>query len=333
MGTGSRDANHPSRSAQTTNSRVPPEDWLRDKTTPAAKAPKPPRIAGACTRRKTPRATRSPPGTAAPITPGSNSPHATQSAHNQPTTPPHRAAVRRQPNPPAQTPPIDIPPNPRYTLAMSRHPAQHTRTPARPVKRQLCVLALCVSCGWLRLITSPRSACKQLSHPPHQTTHPIQTRNWYYFVAMVNVYPRLESEDLVDNLLEPVLRGLSPAAGVRTISDLRDDHLLWPPHVGLGVNLTTTGPSFSKRAIPPESAHPQRPPSLILLPLRTDFGSSGQPVRRNRGGLLPVGHAPRQESRDFDPPRARAPLSRHPPHRTRDLRSEGKTGHSPSQTS
>ena len=51
--------------------------------------------------------------------------------------------------------------------------------------------------------------------------------DWYFFVAAVNVYPKLESERLIGDLFEPALRALAPGhGGVATVSKLRDDHLL-----------------------------------------------------------------------------------------------------------
>ncbi|MBX3179960.1 MAG: hypothetical protein KF886_21625 [Candidatus Hydrogenedentes bacterium] len=137
--------------------------------------------------------------------------------------------------------------------------------------------------------------------PPDDPSDP-RTRNWYYFVAMVNVYPRLESEDLVDNLLEPVLRGLSPGhPGVRTISDLRDDHLLWPPHVGLGVNLNDHWSVFFEAGYTAGKVRTLKDrPSLILLPLHTDFEIKRSGLFAGIGvDYFPWGMPPRQEYTGF----------------------------------
>jgi len=108
---------------------------------------------------------------------------------------------------------------------------------------------------------------------PAPTNDDEKSLNWYYFVAAVNVYPQLESEDLIYNVLEPVLQGLSPGhRGVKTIGDLRDDHLLWPPHVGLGVNLNTRWSLFVEAGYTSGKVRTKVDrPSVLLLPLHTDF--------------------------------------------------------------
>lgn len=108
---------------------------------------------------------------------------------------------------------------------------------------------------------------------PGETQEPERTLNWYYFVAAVNVYPGLKSEDLVHDLFEPILEGLSPGhPGVRTISDLRDDHLLWPPHIGLGVNLNRHWSLFLEAGYTAGKVRTQIDrTSILLLPLHTDF--------------------------------------------------------------
>jgi len=97
--------------------------------------------------------------------------------------------------------------------------------------------------------------------------------DWYFFVAAVNVYPKLESEDLIHNALEPVLRGLSPGhPGVYTVSDLRDDHGLWPPHFGVGVNLSPKWSAFVEAGYTEGKLRTlldRR--SIVGLPLHTDF--------------------------------------------------------------
>lgn len=98
-------------------------------------------------------------------------------------------------------------------------------------------------------------------------------RDWYFFVAAVNVYPALESEDLIHGVLEPVLRGLSPGhPGVYTVGDLRDDHGLWPPHVGVGVNLSRRWSAFFEAGYTEGKLRTLLDrPSIVGLPLHTDF--------------------------------------------------------------
>lgn len=126
----------------------------------------------------------------------------------------------------------------------------------------------------LGLVMLPRAAA---AGEPESEAAPVadegKTLNWYYFVAAVNVYPRLESEDLIYNIFEPILEGLSPGhRGVHTIGDLRDDHLLWPPHLGLGVNLNPHWSLFVEAGYTSGKVRTQVDrPSILLLPLHTDF--------------------------------------------------------------
>ncbi len=62
-----------------------------------------------------------------------------------------------------------------------------------------------------------------------------QDRRWFVLVGLVNVYPRLEREQLIKDLLDPAIRPLAPGyRGSRTFTDMRDDHLLWPPQIAVG---------------------------------------------------------------------------------------------------
>ena len=98
-------------------------------------------------------------------------------------------------------------------------------------------------------------------------------RDWYFFIAAVNVYPGLESEELINKTLEPVLRTLSPGhEGVYTVSDLRDDHGLWPPHIGLGKNLNDKWSMFLEAGYTAGKVRTKNDRrSILLLPLHTDF--------------------------------------------------------------
>lgn len=126
--------------------------------------------------------------------------------------------------------------------------------------------------------------------------------DWYYFIAAVNVYPELKSEELINQTLEPVLRTLSPGhEGVYTVSDLRDDHGLWPPHLGLGVNLNEKWSLFVEGGYTAGKVRTKNDrPSILLLPLHTDFEIKrsalfggvgldyfpwGMPASRNYDGL------------------------------------------------
>ena len=97
--------------------------------------------------------------------------------------------------------------------------------------------------------------------------------DWYFFVAAVNVYPKLESERIIKELFEPTLATLAPGhQGVTTISELRDDHLLWPPHVGVGLKLNNHWAVFLEAGYTVGKVRTKTDDtSLILVPLHTDF--------------------------------------------------------------
>lgn len=101
----------------------------------------------------------------------------------------------------------------------------------------------------------------------------MAARNWYFFIAAVNVYPALKSEELINKTLEPVLRTLSPGHdGLYTVSDLRDDHGLWPPHIGLGRNLSDKWSIFFETGYTAGKVRTKNDRrSIFLLPLHTDF--------------------------------------------------------------
>jgi len=60
-------------------------------------------------------------------------------------------------------------------------------------------------------------------------------RRWFVLVGLVNVYPRLEREQLIKDILDPVIRTMAPGCrGAGTFTDMRDEHLLWPPQISMG---------------------------------------------------------------------------------------------------
>jgi len=115
------------------------------------------------------------------------------------------------------------------------------------------------------------------THPSEESAGEVARdqvpRDWYIFAATVNVYPRLESERVVKKFLEPALRGLAPGhPGLNTISDLRDDHLLWPPHFGVGCNLNDRWAVFVEAGYTVVKVRTRSSDrSIFLLPLHTDF--------------------------------------------------------------
>lgn len=105
------------------------------------------------------------------------------------------------------------------------------------------------------------------------TPKPEGVSKWFLLPALINVYPKLESENLIRKYYNPAMRALAPGfSDVRTISDLRDDHLLWTPDFAVGRVLSPRwalyfhfGYSGGKVRTKANNA------SLFLLPLHTDF--------------------------------------------------------------
>ncbi len=98
-------------------------------------------------------------------------------------------------------------------------------------------------------------------------------RKWFLMLAVVNVYPKLESEELIDNLLEPALRFLAPGHdGVQTVGDLRDDHLLWTPYIGIGRILSDRWAAFFQVGYSGGTLRTvDNDRSLAIVPLHSDF--------------------------------------------------------------
>lgn len=102
---------------------------------------------------------------------------------------------------------------------------------------------------------------------------PDRVSKWFLLPALINVYPKLESENLIRKYYNPAMRALAPGFGdVRTISDLRDDHLLWTPDFAVGRVISPRwalylhfGYSGGKVRTKANNM------SIFLLPLHTDF--------------------------------------------------------------
>ncbi len=97
--------------------------------------------------------------------------------------------------------------------------------------------------------------------------------NWFWFISVVNPYPKMESERPIKEYFDPIMSFLSPDhEPVRTVSDYRDKHLIWAPHFGVGYKIndkfTVTAQGGGEGGkIRTKQTHP----SILLLPLHTDF--------------------------------------------------------------
>lgn len=98
-------------------------------------------------------------------------------------------------------------------------------------------------------------------------------RRWFAFAAMVNSHPRLESEKLIQRYFNPTVRAIAPNfRDVRTVGDLRDEYLLWIPHVGVGRVLSDRWSVFVQGGYSAGTVRTKsRNVSLFLFPLHTDF--------------------------------------------------------------
>lgn len=98
-------------------------------------------------------------------------------------------------------------------------------------------------------------------------------RRWFVLVGLVNVYPRLEREQLIKDILDPVIQTMAPGyRGTKTFTDMRDDHLLWPPQISIGRILSKRFALSIHGGYSAGTVHTdKRNPSILFgLPLYTD---------------------------------------------------------------
>ncbi len=115
------------------------------------------------------------------------------------------------------------------------------------------------------------SSPEQQAAPDAQASPSIPP--WFVFFALVNVYPKMESERLVsiyDNAMRIAAPGYDDAM---TVGDLRDLHLLWAPHFGLGRNLSNHWALFVQTGYTGGKVRTKEDDRSIFagLPLHTDF--------------------------------------------------------------
>ncbi len=96
---------------------------------------------------------------------------------------------------------------------------------------------------------------------------------WFILPSLINVYPKLESEELIEEYYNPAMRLIAPGfSDVRTIRSLRDEYVLWTPDFAIGRVLSPRwaiylhfGYSGGKVRTKADDT------SIFLLPLHTDF--------------------------------------------------------------
>ncbi|MFO7975041.1 MAG: hypothetical protein R6V12_10455 [Candidatus Hydrogenedentota bacterium] len=108
---------------------------------------------------------------------------------------------------------------------------------------------------------------------PVEKAAPQDPAKWFFLFALVNTYPKLDSEKPIDRFFNPAMRFLAPSFDdVYTISDLRDDHLIWPPHIGIGRVLSRRWSLFFQCGYASGKVRTKATdPSILLFPLHTDF--------------------------------------------------------------
>jgi len=98
-------------------------------------------------------------------------------------------------------------------------------------------------------------------------------RRWFFLASLVNVYPRLEREQLIKEYFDPLVNVLAPGSdGVTTFTDMRDAHLLCPPQFAFGYLLSDHFALSSHFGYSEGNVHTKSSDiSLLLLPLYVDF--------------------------------------------------------------
>lgn len=117
--------------------------------------------------------------------------------------------------------------------------------------------------------TDPDEAAPELVAAPEE-----EPRRWWILFGMVNAYPKLERETLIEEVFDPVVGVLSPGyGGTRTFTEMRDKGLLWPPQMSIGRNLSRHWALSMHFGYSAGKVHTDdtNPSLLFGLPLHVDF--------------------------------------------------------------
>lgn len=117
---------------------------------------------------------------------------------------------------------------------------------------------------------------------------------WFVFAELVNAYPGLESEQLVEDYFNPAMRALAPGFDdVTTVGSLRDLHLLWVPQIGVGRLMGDRWRVFVQGGYTAGKVRTKSDDtSIVLLPLHTDFEIKRSAATATLGlDFYPWGHA------------------------------------------
>ena len=96
---------------------------------------------------------------------------------------------------------------------------------------------------------------------------------WFILPALINVYPKLESEALIKDLFNPAMRLIAPGfSDVRTVGSLRDEHLLWTPDFAIGRIMSRHWAAYVQLGYAAGTVRTEaQDTSVFLVPLHTDF--------------------------------------------------------------
>ncbi len=97
-------------------------------------------------------------------------------------------------------------------------------------------------------------------------------RRWFIHAGLINAYPKLESEELID-IFNVVVRALAPGFDdVTTVSDYRDAHLLWQPQIGFGYKINDRWSFAAQAGVAWGTVRTEAEDmTWLLVPLHTDF--------------------------------------------------------------
>ncbi len=108
---------------------------------------------------------------------------------------------------------------------------------------------------------------------PGHASEPAGISPWFFLISMVNVYPKLESENLIKQYYDPAMRLFAPGfEDVRTVASLRDEHLLWTPSFSIGRVLSHHLALYFQFGYSAGKVRTKaNDTSIFLLPFHTDF--------------------------------------------------------------
>lgn len=104
-------------------------------------------------------------------------------------------------------------------------------------------------------------------------SEPAAESPWFILPAMINVHPKLESEELIEELFNPAMRLLAPGfRDVRTIASLRDEYILWTPDLGIGRVMSRYWAAYIHFGYSAGKVRTKsQDTSMLFVPLHTDF--------------------------------------------------------------